>query len=95
MAATAVYFRIVRLPEGGTYATEVVTFDNIAATTAAFTLLGGRYVATTVGATFGTVTIQALGEDGTTYLTAATAIAANGVTPALDLPRGTYRLAIA
>jgi hypothetical protein len=43
---------------------------------------------------FGTVTLQVLAGDNSTYLTAATAISANGVA-LVDLPAGTYKFAIA
>jgi hypothetical protein len=47
-----------------------------------------------MGTGFGSVTLQTLAFDLTTYITAATAIAANGVT-IVDLPAGTYRFALA
>jgi hypothetical protein len=74
--------------------TEAVTFSNISATTAAFTLRGGRY-AFTVNATFGggSVTLQTLGGDGTTWLPVSSQTAANSV--AVDLAPGQYRIAIA
>lgn len=71
------------------------TESNINATTAAFSLDGGRY-----GAEFlatwggGSVTLQKLGPDGTTYNTAMNAWLANG-TALADLPAGSYRLAVA
>lgn len=50
-------------------ATEAVHFSNISASTSAFTLKGGRYAFAAV-ATFGggTIKLQALGPDGTTYI---------------------------
>ena len=59
-----------------------------------FTLTGGRYCVMVVGATFGTVTLQLLGPDGSTQLTMGSAFAANGV-QILDLPPGKYQFALA
>jgi hypothetical protein len=70
------------------------SFINISATTAAFQLDGGKYGVDCVGSGFGTVTLQKLGADGTTYVTALTAFAANGYATA-DLPTGTYTVAVA
>ena len=69
-------------------------FSNISTTTAGLPLLGGLYGLAVIGTSFGSVTLQILGPDGSTYLTAATAITANG-TALADLPPGTYRLALA
>ena len=70
-------------------------FSNIAATTAAFTLRGGSY-GIDVSATFGggSVTLQKLSGDGTTYVTCLTAFSAAGYA-SVNLPSGTYRVAIA
>ena len=71
------------------------TESNISATTSSFRLDGGRY-----GAEFtatwggGSVTLQKLGPDGSTYVTAMNAWTANG-TALGDLPMGDYRLAVA
>lgn len=73
--------------------TDGVLFSNISATTAAFRLKGGKYAVAVVGSSFGTVTLQALGPDGSTWLTALTAFSANGIAN-VDLPAGQYRLAI-
>src|SRR5690348_2270906 len=74
---------------------EVHSFKNISATTAAFTLRGGNY-AVTVHATFGggSVTLQRLAADGSTYVTAMTAFTADGYATA-NLAPGTYRVTIA
>lgn len=74
---------------------ESVQFTNISATTAAFTLRGGNY-GITVSATFGggSVMMQRLAADGTTYVTCVTAFTAAGYASA-NLPSGTYRLTIA
>lgn len=70
-------------------------FSNISATTASFPLKGGKYghaaVATWGG---GSVTLQVLAPDGTTWLTAATAFSANGFA-VIDIPPGEYRYAVA
>jgi hypothetical protein len=72
-----------------------VVFANISATTAAFTLNGGQY-AVLVVATFGggSVTLQRLSNDGTTYVTCLTAFSAAGYAT-VNLPNGTYKLTIA
>jgi hypothetical protein len=94
MAATAVYVAIVHIPGNAALARETIKFTNIAATTAAFILTGGMYGITCMGSTFGTVTLQIQAQDGTTWLTAMTAISANGVVTG-NLPSGSYRLLIA
>lgn len=74
---------------------ETFKFSNIASTPAAFVLRGGCY-GVTVHATFGggSVTLQRLSADGSTYVTALTAFAADGYA-SVNLPSGTYQLAIA
>jgi hypothetical protein len=71
--------------------------SNIAATTAAFTLQGGLYAAAVV-ATFGggSVKLQVLGPDGSTYLSVSsgTDFTAAGYAT-VNLPFGTYRWTIA
>ena len=89
MAATAVYVTI-----SSVFANDAKSFSNIGATTAPFTLAGGRYGVAVIGLTFGTVTLEVLGPDGTTYLTALTAFSANGIQVA-DLSSGTYKVVIA
>ena len=96
MAATAVYCAISRVPTGDTTRSlDGQSFSNISATSAAFALKGGKYcvdvLATFVG---GSVTLQRLGPDGITLLTAVTAFSANG-TANVDLPPGSYKLALA
>jgi hypothetical protein len=72
-------------------------FSNIAATTASFGLDGGYYMVAAV-ATFGggSVELQALGPDGSTWLSAPTALklTAAGMIAGY-LPDGIYRFAIA
>lgn len=76
---------------------QAVSFSNISATTAAFTLRGGAYTLD-VQATFGggSVTLQRLGPDGTNYITAdaAASVTAAGTTGAMALPPGQYRLLV-
>jgi hypothetical protein len=93
LAATAVYVNINRIPYGS-LPDDAKSFSNIGATTAAFRLDGGKYNVDVIASTFGTVTLQRLGPDGSTYLTAMTAFAANGLAVA-DLPKGLYKVALA
>jgi hypothetical protein len=93
LAATAVYANIVRVPDAGRV-DENKLFSNISATTATFPLDGGKYAVDVIGSTFGTVTLQRLGPDGSTMLAAMTAFAANGSATA-DLPPGQYKIALA
>ena len=74
---------------------EVISFSNISATPTAFLLRGGLYGVTAM-ATWGggSVTLQRLAADGTTYITVLTAFAANGYAT-VSLPDGTYRLLVA
>jgi hypothetical protein len=93
MAATAAYVSIARIPPGSV-PTDGKTFSNISTTTAAFGLGGGKYGVTCKASTYGTVTLQVLAADATTWLTALTAFAADGFA-LVDLPPGQYRLALA
>ena len=74
-----------------------VEFSNIAATTSAFRLNGGAYVTACVGSGFGTVDLQALAPDGSSWLALPTAVhfTANGMAGPTYLPPGQYRIAIA
>lgn len=74
---------------------DVKAFKNISATTAAFTLRGGNY-GITVHATFGggSVNLQRLSPDGSTYVPVLTAFAADGYQN-INLPNGTYQVLIA
>jgi hypothetical protein len=76
---------------------DAVEFSSISATTAAFRLNGGCYQAACVGSNFGTVDLQALAPDGSTWLALPTAVhfAANGMAGPNYLPPGLYRFAIA
>jgi siroheme synthase len=75
---------------------ESVVFKNVAATQGPFTLRGGSYGVTVSSASFsgGSVTLQRLADDGATYVTVLTAFAAAGYA-SVNLPAGTYQLAIA
>lgn len=72
----------------------VVSFSNISATTAAFTLKGGLY-GLTVSATFGggNVGLQRFAPDASTYVPVMTALTAAGYV-SVSLPPGTYKLAV-
>lgn len=75
--------------------TESKQFSNISATTAQFTLKGGKYAVSAV-ATFGggSVTLQGLAFDLTTFVTVVAAFTAAGYA-VIDLPPGQYRFTIA
>jgi hypothetical protein len=101
MAATAVYANIVRVPITRGDIDQNQNFQNINATTAAFNLDGSRYCYAVKASTYGTVTLQILLPDGTTWATAPTApggtspvMAADGAV-IVELPPGIYRIAIA
>jgi hypothetical protein len=74
---------------------ENVSYSDIAATPASFTLRGGCY-GVIAKATWGggSVTLQRLSIDGTTYVTVLTAFSADGYAP-VNLPGGTYRFLVA
>lgn len=106
MAATAAYIRIAAIPLGRNVQNDAVAaYSNISATTAAFTLTGGGLFAVSVKAsTYGTVALQMLGPDDTTWLAVptqngatgayATTFAADGV-GLVYLSPGQYRFALA
>lgn len=77
-------------------AVEGKLFSNIAATTAAFLLTGGKYGVMVVGADFGTVKLQRQGPDGTTYISTSSDsdFSANGMA-VVDLPPGLYKFVVA
>lgn len=74
---------------------ESVSYTNISATPATFTLRGGCY-GVIAKATWGggSVTLQRLSADNTTYVTMLTAFSADGYA-AVNLPAGTYRFLVA
>jgi len=60
-----------------------------------FVLVGGAYAMDAIATwSAGSITLQRLGPDGATYITAATALSADGTTGALALPPGTYKIAV-
>jgi hypothetical protein len=74
---------------------QIVTFDDVDATPASFLLRGGLY-AVTITATWGggSVTLQRLAADGTTYVTVTDAFTDDAYL-SISLPPGTYRLLMA
>jgi hypothetical protein len=74
---------------------EQLAFKNLSSTPATFKLRGGSY-GVEVQATFGggSVTLQRLSQDGSTFITCLTAFSANGYA-SVNLPAGTYQLTIA
>ena len=81
-------------------ASESKSFSNISATTAAFTLKGGRYVLNGVATwSAGNIAVQMLAADGSTWVApwtiagSANSMTANG-SLTLDLPPGQYRIAV-
>jgi hypothetical protein len=70
-------------------------FTNISATTAPFQLQGGLYGIDYIGTWGGgSVTLEKLAGDGSTYIVALTAFTANGVSMGY-LPSGTYKFVVA
>jgi hypothetical protein len=68
--------------------------SNISATTSPFTLAGGNYGIDYIATwSSGSVTLERLAGDGSTYVTVATAFAANGYI-SVYLPPGTYQLVV-
>lgn len=73
-----------------------VIFQNIApSTTAAFSLLGGSYWIETKSTGTGTIDLQKLGPDGSTYTARITQITATAGQQTISLPPGTYKWVIA
>lgn len=93
MAVSAVYFSI-RSTTQSLHSQPALSFSNISATPAIFYLPADTYCLDCIGSSYGTATLERLGPDGSTYLTAATAFSANG-TETVALPAGTYKLALA
>lgn len=74
---------------------EAVSFSAIAATTAAFTLNGGKYQVGVVG-TFGgsgAVGLEQLGPDGATWMASHTVMEANGYA-VIEAAPGSFRVAV-
>lgn len=74
---------------------EAKLFSNISATTAAFSLLGGKYAIAAAATGSGTMGLQMLGPDGATFIAAHTAFAAVTGLIVVDLPPGQYKFVIA
>lgn len=99
MAATAVYASIARVREATGFAADSYT---VAAGdgSATFLLKGGLYTVDVMASTFGTVALQRLGPDGSTYLTVkdyngtAVSFSANGTANVL-LSSGRYKFTLA
>lgn len=66
--------------------------SNISATTQPFTLVAAQYGIDVIGTSFGTVTLQKLAGDGSTYVTVSTYSANTYETQ--NLPAGTYRFGV-
>ena len=75
-------------------ATESRQFSNISSTTAVFSLIGGKY-GLDISGTFssGSVQVQTLSIDGSTWIPVGSSVSANGV-QVLELPIGQYRTAV-
>ncbi len=71
------------------------SFANISSATGQFYLDGGTYGAVYLAGTWGggTVTLQILGPDGTTWVSVTAAWTANG-TALVELPPGNYQFAV-
>ena len=72
-----------------------VIYSNIAATTSPFVLRGGSYWIETKSTGSGTLDLQKLGPDGTTYTARITQITATAGQQTISLPPGTYKWVIA
>lgn len=97
MAATNAYYSLVRIPgDGGT--TDDASFTGTtplgSGNSATFKLKGGKYALTLVASTYGTVTLQILAQDASTWLNVSSALAANGYST-FDLAPGDYRISLA
>jgi hypothetical protein len=75
---------------------EIQSYSNISATTAPFSLRGGNYAVTVHAGSWssGSVTLQRLAADGSTYVTCLTAFSADGYAT-VNLPSGTYKFTVA
>jgi hypothetical protein len=94
MAASAVYVDVSRVPQGDARLDNHQE-DNISTTTSAFELIGGLYHISAHFTGSGSVTLQKLGPDGSTYMTAATALSTTDTAVTASLPPGQYKVAIA
>jgi hypothetical protein len=74
---------------------ESFVFKNATSAQGPFILRGGSYGVTALGTWGGgSLTLQRLADDGSTWITCLTAFSANGYA-SLNLPAGTYQFAIA
>ncbi len=100
MAVSAAYARYTRIPTSanlygpGPEVETALVLNNSSADSAVFRLLGGWYAFDVKATGFGTVTLEKLMPDGTTYAICATAIAADG-SVTLQLSAGSYKLVLA
>lgn len=79
----------------GRVRTDAVSFTNISATTSAFTLKGGLYMFICKATGWGTVKLQMLAGDGTTYVDVpSSSLTADGALT-VQIPGGTYKVNIA
>lgn len=75
-------------------ATDVYAASNISASTAVFSLAGGKYGVDYIATwNSGSVTLERQAGDGSTFVAAMTAFSASGYAVA-DLPAGNYKLVI-
>ena len=75
--------------------TEAKIFSNIAATTASFTLLGGKYAISANATGAGTMGLQLVSPDGSTLVPVHTVFGATLGFVVVDLPPGTYKFFVA
>ena len=78
-----------------TFFTDGARITDGTATSTAFTLLGGKYAHIVNATGAGSVIVQILSTDGTTYVNVSAGITATTGFAVLDLPAGTYKIAIA
>jgi hypothetical protein len=97
MAATALYARVGRIREPGAVADGYGVSNGDG--TATFNLKGGQYLVEVKASTYGTVALQKLGPDGSTYLAvknaagSAVSFTADGTLVA-QLSDGTFKFAL-
>ena len=77
-------------------AVDGASFTNLSANSGTFRLLGGNYGACVIAGSWssGSVTLEMLAGDDSTYVTCMTAFSANGYETAY-LPAGTYKFVVA
>lgn len=80
----------MRAPDGFSFTSATAADSNT------FPLDGGAYCMDIVASWGGgSITLKRLGPDGLTYLTAATALSADGTSGSIALPKGTYKFVVA